>query len=754
LTKISRGNKKRIDKRTQRVNRRMIRKREGTLLLFFFVLLMVLIGRMFWWQFVKGAELASKAENNRTWDVPVEAKRGTIYDRNMHELAISISADSVYAMPAHFNDKPEEARETARILAEILQMDEEAIHKKLVSNTSFQWIKRKITVEQSEAIRAAELEGVDMTEESRRNYPNGSLACHILGISGMDNTGLEGIDLYYDETLGGVDGKIIIEHDGVGRELPEAVQSYEAPVEGNNIVLTIDESIQYFAERELKNIMTEWNASHACVVVMNPKNGEVLAMANQPVFDPNNFSDYPDENRRNFAVNDSYEPGSTMKTMTLAMALDSGVANMNNFSYDCPGTIRVGDHTIKCAQYKAHGHQNLSQIFENSCNGGFITLGFLLHKDRYFDYLDQFGFGKTTGIDLPGESAGILVNRERATDLDLATMAMGQANAVTPIQLVSAVSAIANGGTLYRPHLVKQITDQDGNILEEIQPEAVAQVISNEAARETLQILENEVLYGSGKKAQLEGYRVGGKTGTAQKIKAGGGYEESNYIVSFVGVAPIDDPKLVCLIVVDSPKGDLVYGSWVAAPGVREIFRDSLRYLEEPMDGNFVPSEEETQEQVLVPNVVNLTVDEARSALEGRGFVVSQVGEGDVVWEQTPRANTKQYAGSYVKISTISRTQESESGNITVPDLYGKTKREAADILAQLGLYMNAEGAGTVIEQSPQAGQVVGSGQVIKVKFKGVQEEEPLMPEAETMIEETEEPPEEENAVEGTGNGA
>ncbi len=727
-------------RKVKKISLRFIRQREGKLLILFVIMFGIIAGKLIWWQFVKGAELSQKAENNRTWDIPVEAKRGSILDRNLNELAISISADSVYAEPAYYQDKTEEARESAQILARTLGINETDVYESLMGETSFRWIKRKIDAEQSEILRTAKTEpstaakdggnakklaGIGMTEESRRNYPNGSTACHIVGISGTDNTGLEGIDLYYDEQIGGIDGKIIVEHDGIGRELPDARQNYEAPIEGNDLVLTIDASIQHFAEQELKNIMDEWKAERACAIVMDPKNMEILALANTPAFDPNHYADYPDEYRRNFAVNDNYEPGSTMKTITLAMALDSGVADMNNFSYYCGGSVQMGEHEIKCSEGAVHGQQTLSQIFENSCNGGFIRLGLMLGKDRYYQYLDKFGFGKRTGIDLPGETSGILVNQEKASNLDLGIMAMGQTNAVTPIQLITAVSAIANGGTLYKPHLVKEIRDQEGNVIEEVKPEVVSQVISREAAKSTLRILENEVLYGTGKKAQLEGYRIGGKTGTANKIKDTGGYYENNYIVSFVGVAPIDDPKLVCLVVVDSPKGDLIYGSWIAAPAVREIFRSSLRYLGEPMDEEALDENGEERQMLTVPNVVNLTKEEARSVLEARGFNVSEVGDGDTVWEQTPRANTRQYSGSYVKLSTISRTEELETGNITVPDLYGKTKRDVANILAELELYMAGEGFGTVIEQSPQPGQTVGIGQTVKVIFKGsVQDDE------------------------------
>ncbi|NLV21254.1 MAG: stage V sporulation protein D, partial [Syntrophomonadaceae bacterium] len=532
----------------------LVRKRILALFLLFILIFLALETRIFWVQFVRGAELSAKATQNRMRDVPVEAKRGVIADRNGRELAISISTDSVYAIPAEIR-KSKKAEQTAHQLAQILDMDEAALLKRITRASSFEWVKRQISPTAARKIRELELSGIGLTEESRRFYPRGTLASHILGISGTDNTGLEGIDNYYNNLVGGKKGRIIIEHDAAGANIPEAMHKYIAPVDGANLNLTLDETIQYITERELDKAFKEFKAKRAAAIVMDPATGAILAMSARPTFDPNNYNQSPAENRRNFAINDAYEPGSTMKISTSAMALQEAVVN-DNSQFFCPGHIKVGKHSIGCANNKAHGSQTFAQIVENSCNVGFVQVGLDLGLDKYFKYLHGFGFGRKTGIDLPGEAEGILVPQSRATQLDLATMAMGQANAVTPIQLITAVSAVANGGKLMKPYLLKEAVDNEGHVIKKNEPQMVRRIISEETAKKLCLILEGEVTQGTGKNAYIEGYRVGGKTGTAQKIKEGSGkYMEGEYVSSFVGFAPADDPQLVCIIVVDAPQG-------------------------------------------------------------------------------------------------------------------------------------------------------------------------------------------------------
>jgi len=698
----------------------LLRKRIATLFFLFTIGFCLLGGRIFWVQFVKGAELSEMATQNRMRDVPVESKRGIIYDRNGHELAISISADSVYAIPAEIG-RSKRQEEVAQKLAQVLGMDQAALFKRITASSSFEWIKRQITPEQAQKIRDMNLPGIDLTEESRRFYPKGTLAAHVLGISGTDNTGLEGIDFFYNDLVGGTKGRIVIEHDAAGREIPEATHKFIAPVDGGNLVLTIDETIQYIAERELDKVFKERQAKSAAAIVMDPKTGEILAIASRPTFDPNNFGAAPASSRRNFAINDSYEPGSTMKITTSAMALEENVVNRNT-QFFCSGSVKVGKETIGCPNQKAHGQQTFAEIVENSCNVAFVKVGLDLGIEKYYKYLNGFGFGQLTGIDLPGEAKGILVPQARAKQIDLATMAMGQANAVTPIQLTTAVAAVANGGKLIKPHLLKEVIDGNGNVIKTNEPEMVRQVISETTAKELCDILEGEVTNGTGRNAYIEGYHVGGKTGTAQKIAPGGGYLADEYVASFIGLAPSDDPRLVCMVVVDAPKGYPYYGGWVAAPAAREILNDSLHYLQVPLrqeNGQQIKAEDE---KVIVPDVVNLPLSEALASINGRGFQVKVNGTGNIVWQQTPRALSKLTKGSQVIIYMSPFEKGKQDGEVTVPDLQGKSMKEVARILSELGLHLLPEGYGISSGQSPEAGKIVTKGSTIKVRFQPLSE--------------------------------
>ncbi|PKM77632.1 MAG: stage V sporulation protein D [Firmicutes bacterium HGW-Firmicutes-15] len=694
----------------------LVRKRIATLFFLFTIGFCLLGVRIFWVQFVQGAELSAKATQNRMRDVPVESKRGIIYDRNGHELAISISADSVYAIPAEIRRSKRE-QEVAQKLAQVLGMDQGSLFKRVTATSSFEWIKRQITPEQAKQIRDMKLPGIDLTEESRRFYPKGTLASHILGVSGIDNTGLEGIDNFYNNLVGGTKGRIIVEHDAAGRDIPEATHKYIPPVDGGNLVLTIDETIQYITERELDKIFKERQAKNAAAIVMDPKTGEILAMASRPTFNPNSYGDSPAINRRNFAINDAYEPGSTMKITTSAMALEEGIVNRNTQFY-CPGYIKVGVETIGCPDRKAHGDQTFAQIVENSCNVSFVKVGLELGLEKYYQYLNAFGFGQLTGIDLPGEAKGILVPKASAKQIDLAVMAMGQANAVTPIQLISAVSAVSNNGKLMKPHLLKQVLDRDGKVIKTNEPVMVRQVIAENTAKELCVILEGEVTNGTGWKAYIEGYHVGGKTGTAQKIAPGGGYLANEYVSSFIGLAPSDDPRLVCLVVVDAPKGYPYYGGWVAAPAAREIINDSLRYLEVPLRQKEGQQVQVPEEKVVVPDVVNLPLADALASISGRGLNAKVNGTGNIVWQQTPKGQTKLSKGSQVIIYLSPFKKDNKDGEITVPDLQGKSMKEVARILADLGLHLLPEGYGISYKQSPEAGKVITSGSTVKVQFQ------------------------------------
>ena len=699
----------------------LVRKRIAALFFLFTLGIFLLGGRVFWVQFVRGAELSEKAEQNRMRDEPVASKRGIIYDRNGNELAISVSADSVCASPADVIVSKKE-KEIAHKLAALLDMDEEKLLKTITRRTLFVWVKRQIKPEQAQKIREMDLPGIRLTEESHRQYPNGIFCSHVLGISGIDNTGLEGIDKYYDDLVGGSKGYIVVEKDAWNRNIPEATHKYISPVDGANLILTIDETIQYIVEREIEKVFQERGAKSVAVIVMDPATGEILALASRPTFDPNNYGKYPATNRRNFAINDAYEPGSTMKIITAAMAMEEKVVDGES-RFFCPGHIKVGKETIRCAHGRAHGSQTFAQIVENSCNVGFVQVGLDLGLDKYYHYVKAFGFGKVTGIDLPGEASGILVPEKKAQQIDLATMAFGQANAVTSIQLTTAVAAVANGGILMKPHLVKQVIDNNGKVIKKCDPEAVRRVISEETAHQLCLILEDEVTLGTGQNAYIEGYRVAGKTGTAEKSKPGGGYLSNEYIASFIGFAPAVNPRLVCMVIVDAPQGYPYYGGWVAAPAFKNIMEDALQYLEVPMHKSQENDKTlEKVEYVLVPDVVNLPLAEALAILNERGLKSKVSGSGNIVWQQTPQPRTKLQPGAQVIISLSPFDQGEKDGEVTIPDLQGKSMREVAKILSDLGLHLIPEGYGLAWEQSPAAGKVVTGGSSIKVKFQPVGE--------------------------------
>nr|MDA8236002.1 stage V sporulation protein D [Clostridia bacterium] len=559
----------------------IIRKRITILLILVSLFLSVLVLRLSWIQFVKGPELQKLATENRTRDVPVPAKRGTIFDRNGKELAVSISADTVYAFPAQIKGlKPEKQQEVANKLAEVLGLKVDEVLQKITKKSSIETVKAKIESDKANKLKELDLPGISIVEQSKRYYPNDTLAAHILGFTNIDNLGGNGIEISYEKDLKGIPGKIVIERDATGRDIPQAMHKYIPPQEGNSLYLTIDETIQHFVERELDKIMEQHQPEKATIIVMDPKTGAILAMGNRPTYNPNEYGKFDPKTWRNPAISDAYEPGSTFKVVTASAGLEEGVVKPQNPFYD-PGYIEVLGRKIRCWKRGGHGSQSFLEVVQNSCNPGFITVGQKVGLEKFMGYVQGFGFGKKTGIPLPGEATGILVPIKRATILDLATMSIGQTNATTPIQLVNAISAIANDGMLMKPQLVKEVRNINGEVIRTIQPETVRQVISKDTARELAGILESVVAQGSGKLAYLVGYRAAGKTGTAQKIAPGGGYVSGQYVSSFMGFAPANDPKVAAIIVIDTPKGSY-YGGTIAAPVFGALVGDALKYLGVP----------------------------------------------------------------------------------------------------------------------------------------------------------------------------
>lgn len=705
----------------------IMRRRISLLMAGIGLILILLLLRLAWLQFIRGDELTNKALENRLREVQLEPKRGVIYDRNGKELAISVSADSVGATPSQIKDPEAVAAE----LAPILEMEKDKLVKLLSKRASFVWIANKIDSAKARKIREKNLPGISLYEEPLRYYPNGSFAAHLLGfVQFRGNVGGGGVEAALEKELRGVPGKIVVEYDAAGRPIPQATHRYYPSVEGNSVVLTIDETIQHFVERELDNVMEKHKPAHAAIIMMDVKTGEILALGVRPTYDPNQYFKFPHELwSKNFAVADAYEPGSTFKVITAAAALEEGVVRPQDRFYD-PGFKEVLGKKIRCWKAGGHGSQSFVEVTQNSCNPGFIEVALRLGVEKFSNYVRAFGFGKLTGINLPGEGEGILVNPKKATQLDLATMAIGQSNAVTPIQLLTAVAAVANDGQLMKPQIVKEIRDIKGNVVRKIEPQPVRQVISATTARELRGLLENVVARGTGQKAYLEGYRAAGKTGTAQKAGPGGGYAPGKYVSSFVGFAPADNPRVAALLVIDEPQGEY-YGGVIAAPVFGAVMGDTLKYLGvmpqldagiKP-DPRLLPSQPRQQESgeklqaVEVPSLVNLPVAEARQLAEKAGLKVLVEGEPGVVQRQFPLAGAVVTQGTEILLST--RKGEVPAGTkVTVPDVSGKTLRDAATLLALSGLRLEAEGSGVAYEQSILPGEKVAAGTVVKVKFR------------------------------------
>jgi len=697
----------------------IIRKRLVFLLIASGLILIALTGRVAWIQFVWGEALRERALEIRTRDIPVEAKRGNIYDRNGKELVISVSVDSLYAIPGLVKDP----RGTARKLSPVLAVDEERLYQILTRKSCFEWLARKMDAQTAQKVKALNLPGVFLVEENQRYYPFQTLAPHLLGFTGIDNQGLTGIEVTFEKELKGVPGRIIVEQDATGQDIPEPIHQYISPRQGHHLFLTIDETIQHFVERELDKITARYRPKLAVIIVMDPRTGEILAMGNRPTFNSNEWLQAPREAwDRNPAIWYNYEPGSTFKIITMAAALAEGAVKPEDPFFD-PGYIKVADRYIRCWYDGGHGSQTFAEVVMHSCNPGFVEVGLRVGVPKFYQYVKAFGFGQPTGIDLPGEAAGILIPEKKATNLNIATMSIGQSIAVTPIQLLTAVAAVANGGTLVRPQIVREIRDSSGNVVKQFKPEPVRTVLPPETARQVGALLENVVLKGTGRNAFIDGYRVAGKTGTAQVVGEGGGYVTGRYVASFAGFAPVEDPRVAALVMVAEPQGGIYYGSQVAAPVFQAVVRDTLHYLRVPeTPGLEKPKDpfvyEEPRFKVKVPAVVNYPVNEAISRLVQAGLTYQIRGEGNIVYGQMPGAGAEVLNGTAVILNLEPPPREQRGGEVTVPNLKGLTIPEAADLLKNLDLHLELNGTGLAGEQDPPAGRKVPRGTTIRVQFQ------------------------------------
>lgn len=602
--------------------------------LMFFIFLVIII-RIFYIEVFSQSRLDELANSLWSRNLPILADRGKITDRNGVVLADNITTTSLVVVPVQIKNK----EEVAKNLASILNTDYLNIYSHLTKHTSIERIHpegRRLSYDVAEKIRVLNYDGVYLLKESKRYYPYKEMLSHVIGYVGIDNQGLSGIELLYDKYLKGTDGGIKYYSDGKGLRLNMS-EVYDKPVSGNNIALTIDVRVQEAIERELDNVVTKYNPENALIMVMNPNTGEIIAMSSRPNFDPNNYQSYDIEAiNRNLPIWMSYEPGSTFKIITLASAINEGKVNLFTDTYYDGGSISVENAKIKCWKAGGHGAETFLNVVENSCNPGFVVLGQRLGTELLYDYLNKFGFGEKTGIDLNGEAKGIMFSLDKMGPVETATTSFGQGISVTPIQQIRGVSAAVNGGNLYTPYIVRSISENETNEMIVLnKPKLVRQVISEETSNLVRYALESVVANGTGKNAYIENYRVGGKTGTAQKV-SNGRYMVGNYILSFIGIFPADKPDYVVYVAVNNPKGVTQYGGTVAAP----IAKNVLLSLIDIMGYEATPSDKTREYTWLdekykyVPSVVGMDLDSAKKML--KGFKIEYAGTGTKVGYQEP----------------------------------------------------------------------------------------------------------------------
>ena len=626
-----------------------IHARIKIVLMILIICLIAIITKVFYTQVIDYKKLNILA--NQLWNrnLPIMADRGKIYDRNGVVLADNITTTSLVLIPNQIKNKEEVAKQ----LADILNVSYEDMYQHVSKVTSIERVHpegRKLSYEIADQINALKLDGVYLVKESTRFYPYNNLLSHTLGFVGIDNQGLSGLELMYDSYLTGKAGAIKYISDAKGNKL-ELTESYEAPQDGVNMTLTINYELQAVLERELDNAVSKYNPDQALGIAMNPNTGEILAIASRPDFSPSEYQNYTvEEINRNLPVWMTYEPGSTFKIITLSAALEEKLIDLDKDTFFDSGSVHVENARIKCWKHGGHGSQTYLQVVENSCNPGFVSIGQKLGKENLFKYINAFGFGEKTGVDLNGEASGILFKLENVGPVELATTSFGQGVSVTPIQQITAVSAAINGGTLYKPYIVKSLNEPETNtVVKSFESEIKRKIISEDTSEKVRYALESVVTNGTGRNAFIDGYRVGGKTGTAQKVKDGR-YMVGNYIVSFIGFLPANHPEIIVYIAIDNAKGITQYGGTIAAPIARTILQESIDILniEKPEGASEKKYNYLDCKYATVPDVTNMTLKEALQNL--KSFKVEYTGTGTKVIYQSPTANTRIFEGETVKL--------------------------------------------------------------------------------------------------------
>ena len=727
---------------------RIIQTRSFVLMILMGVVMFVLLFfRLFDLQITRHEELQSKAVNQQTRRTVVTASRGTIYDTAGNILAISSSAETIILSPLEINNALNDTENPvtwtkdslAAGLAEILGKDAASIRKRMDNvKSQYELIQLRADEEVAAKVRAYveenKISGVHLVADTKRYYPYGSLAAQVIGFVGDDNTGLYGLEAYYEEELEGQSGLVISAKDQAENDMLYTYEQYFAAKNGSDLTLTLDTTIQYYLEKGLEAMTDKFSAANgASGIVMNAKTGGIMAMASYPNYDLNDFLTVSDQTLqeriergentlaemqllqwRNKALNDTYEPGSTFKILTLSAALEEGVVDKTT-TVNCGGSVNISGYTIHCSNKNGHGLQTLVQSVGNSCNPAFINYGLRIGNEKFYEYMRSFGLMNTTGIDLGGEAVGVFAADSSFTQLDLACYAFGQNFTVTPLTLIAAQAACVNGGYLHTPYLVERITDSDGNVTYRHDSTPVRQVISEQTSGTVRECLEYVVASGTGKNGQVAGYRIGGKTGTADKGQTG------DVVVSFLCFAPADDPQVIMLITMDTPSratGTYVSGGNMVAPTASTVMAEILPYLGiEPS----YSAEELLGMDTTVPNVIGSTVEQAKEKLKERALSYKIVGDGDTITDQTP-AGGAIIPGKSTVILYASAAKP--TGKCVVPHLLGKTPSEANTAATAAGLLIRFSGttgsessAIRVLSQSIDEGTEVDAGTVITVQL-------------------------------------
>ena len=683
----------------------------------FALLFLLLIARLFHLTVVRSQELTARAQAQWTSESVIAPRRGAILDRNGNVLAMSATAYTAEVSPRQVQD----AEALARLIAPVLDLDAAQVARKVSDRSKGAVVlKRQLTREVAQEIRSLCAEhsaagskalcGLYLGEDRRRYYPMGAFATQLLGLTTVDGVGQSGLEASLNKYLSGKAGLVLDEVDGRGREIAYGSTEYIAAIDGAAVTLTIDYVIQSFAEQAAREAMEVNHARGVRVLVMDPRTGEILALCVKPDYDPNEppRSDVPllTALMRNRIVTDAYEPGSTFKILTASAALDAGITTVGEGFY-CSGKVTVDGSTIHCWG-KPHLAESMAEGLCNSCNPVFVELGLRLGTGRFYDYLAAFGLGSPTGVDIAGEGSGILIARDKVKRVDLARIGFGQSVAVTPIQLLTAACAAVNGGNLMTPYVVKRIVSEEGEVLLENAPAVRGHPIRPETSATMRTLLERVVAQGGGRNAFIEGYRIGGKTGTAQ-VYVDGAVSSSTHIGSFVGFAPIDDPQIAVMVIVDEAQVPSDFGSVTAAPFARDILEKSLAYLGVPRAGSGETAQTE------VPDVTGLTLKEGKAVLKQSSLSCQVSGVGERIVSQLPAAGARMNEGSIVVLYLTGEMPADDPAPVEAPDLTGLSVAEAARVAASCGLSIRIEGSGVAVRQSIPAGALVLPGAQMNV---------------------------------------